>query len=230
MASKKSRRRKAELEKQRKKTLLERKEVRIGIVLVSVIAIVAIAALFVYSGNDDSNNNGNGIDDDQNGNTPVGNPIAVIDTSMGTIKVELYEDKASITAGNFKDLANDGFYDGLVFHRVIDDFMIQGGGFESDGSSHNSDQISFESSPELLHVDGAISMASTDAKVGGSNQFFICDGDQHNLDNNYAVFGIVIEGIDVVRSIASVDTTTKNGMPNWPVDDVIINSITIENQ
>lgn len=161
------------------------------------------------------------------------NPISLIDTSMGMIVIELYEDKVPNTVENFIKLANDGFYDGLVFHRVINDFMIQGGGFESDGTQHNSDQISFETDPDVRHVDGAISMASTAAKAGGTNQFFICDGAQNGLDDDYAAFGVTIEGIDVVRAIAALDpehTTTKNGMQNWPVDNVIINSITIENQ
>jgi len=157
------------------------------------------------------------------------NRIAVIDTTMGTIKVQLYEDKMPITTANFVKLANDGFYNGLVFHRVIDNFMIQTGGFLPDGTPKSSPygNIKFETS-DLKHVDGAISMASTGAKVGGSAQFFICDGAQSNLDGNYAAFGKVIEGMDVVREISSVQTTTKfTSYSDWPVNDVIINSITI---
>jgi len=237
MASKKSRRRKVELEKQRKKTLLERKEVRIGILLLIVIAIVVIAAVALNSGNND-NNNGNVIDEDQNGTTPVGNPIAVIDTSMGTIKVELYQDKVPNTCENFINLANDGFYDVLVFHRVIDDFMIQGGGFEADGTQKESPYgaIDLEINEEVRHVDGAIAMARTTDPNSATSQFFINDDPQPSLEpggvdpDGYAAFGVVIEGMDVVRAIASVDTTTKFGMQNWPEDDVIINSITIENQ
>jgi cyclophilin family peptidyl-prolyl cis-trans isomerase len=161
----------------------------------------------------------------------IKNSVAVINTTAGVIKVELFEDKVPITARNFKNLAEDGFYDGLVFHRVISGFMIQGGGFGADGTQYNSDQITFETNPDVLHVDGSISMASTDAGAGGTNQFFICDGPQHFLDNDYAAFGVVIEGIDVVRSIANVGTTTKYDYhQNWPIDDIFINSITIETQ
>ena len=157
------------------------------------------------------------------------NRIAIIDTTMGTIKVLLYEDKMLITTANFVKLANNGFYNGLVFHRVIDNFMIQTGAFLPDGTQKSSPygNIQFETS-NLKHVDGAISMASTGAKVGGSAQFFICDGAQSGLDGKYAVFGKVTEGMEIVREISSVQTTTKFGSYNdWPVNDVIINSITI---
>ena len=161
------------------------------------------------------------------------NRIAIIDTSMGTIKVELYEDKVPNTCENFIKLANDGFYDGLVFHRVIDDFMIQGGGFYADGTQKESPYgtIDLEINPDVRHVDGAIAMARTSDPNSATSQFYICDGAQSGLDNNYAVFGIVIEGIDVVRAIALVDNSLKYGVhQNWPVNDVIINNITTENQ
>ena len=158
--------------------------------------------------------------------------VAVIDTSMGTIKVELFKDKVLNTCENFIKLANDGCYNGLVFHRVIDNFMIQGGGFTADGTPKESlyGPIYLEINPEVRHVDGAIAMARTSDPSSATSQFYICDGAQSSLDDNYAVFGVTIEGIDVVRAIASVSTTTKNGMSDWPVDDVTINSIAIENQ
>ena len=165
------------------------------------------------------------------------NPIAVIDTSMGTIRVELYQDKVPNTCENFINYANDGFYDGLVFHRVIDDFMIQGGGFYPNGTKKDTkDPIDLEINEEVRHVDGAIAMARTSDPNSATGQFFINDGHQPDLEpggvdpNGYAAFGVVIEGIEIVRAIASVDTTTKNNMQNWPVDDVTINGITIENQ
>lgn len=166
------------------------------------------------------------------------NPIALIDTSKGTIVVELYEDKVPNTVENFINLANDNFYDGLVFHRVIPSFMIQGGGFKADGSYKESPYgpIDLEINPDVRHVDGAIAMARTSNPNSATSQFFINDGPQPQLEpggvdpNGYAAFGVVIDGIDVVRTIASVDTTTKNGMQDWPVEDVIINSLTIENQ
>ncbi|HHH84013.1 MAG TPA: PKD domain-containing protein [Thermoplasmatales archaeon] len=167
---------------------------------------------------------------DNNGNTGtktkqvIINPVAVIKTNMGTMKVELYDDKMPTTTKNFVKLANDGFYDGLVFHRVIKNFMIQGGGFYPNGTYKESPYgpIPLETNPDVTHVDGAISMARTSDPNSATSQFFICDGAQHYLDGQYAAFGKVIEGMEVVRAIASVETTTKHGMQDWPVDEVII--------
>ena len=224
MASTKSRKRSKPIEPE---PILKGNGLKIGIFLLAIIVIVAIAAIYINSGS-----NGDG---DQNGGIVTGNPIAVIDTSMGTIKVELFEDLVPNTVENFVKLANDGFFDGLVFHRVINDFMIQGGGFETDGSKKESPYgtIDLEINKEVRNVDGAIAMARTTDLNSATSQFYICDGAQAFLDDQYAAFGITIEGMDVVRSIAALDpehTTTKNGMANWPVDEVIINSITIENQ
>jgi len=157
---------------------------------------------------------------------------AVIETSMGSIKVELYPDKMPITTENFIKLANDGFYNGLVFHRVVKGFVIQGGGYYPNGTMKHSPYgpIKLETNPDVTHVDGAISMARTSDPNSATSQFFICDGPQHFLDGQYAAFGKVVDGMDVVRAIASVNTTTKYGMQDWPVNDVVINSITIEEQ
>jgi len=164
-------------------------------------------------------------------------PLAIINTSKGTIIAELYIDKVVKTVGNFIDLANDGFYNNTVFHRIIDDFMIQGGGFNTDGSYKESPYgpIDLDIHPDLHHVDGAIAMARTSDPNSATSQFFIDDGAQPQLEPGgvdeygYAVFGAVIDGMNVVRKIASVETTTKNGMQDWPVDDVIIYSITVPN-
>jgi len=199
----------------------------IGILaVIAIVIIVAVAVLYIGSNTEGDQNNGGASE---------GNSIAVIDTSMGTIKVELYEDKVPNTCENFIKLANDGFYDGLVFHRVIDNFMIQGGGFTSDGTKKESPYgaIDLEINPDVRHVDGAIAMARTNDPNSATSQFYICDGAQSFLDDNYAAFGVTIEGMDVVREIAALDpehTTTRYGMQNWPVDDVTIKSITIENQ
>jgi cyclophilin family peptidyl-prolyl cis-trans isomerase len=166
------------------------------------------------------------------------NSIAVIDTTMGTMLVELYEDKMPITSANFIKLANDGFYDGLVFHRVINDFVIQGGGYYPNGTQKISPYgpIDLEINPDVHHLDGAIGMARTNDPNSATSQFFIDDGAQPRLDynssnpdpNGYAAFGRVVVGIDVVRAIAEVETMTKYFfMKDWPIDDVIINSITI---
>ncbi len=165
-------------------------------------------------------------------NEIVSNPFAIIETNMGTMKLELYKDKVPITVENFIKLANDGFYDDLVFHRVIDDFVIQGGGYYANGTHKTSPygSIELEIHPDVRHVDGAISMARTSDPNSATSQFFICDGKQSFLDDDYAAFGKIIVGIDVLRDAASVETTTKYRMQDWPVDDVIIESVTILNQ
>jgi len=211
---------------------MEKKCVKLGIVLIVVIVIISIVAVLILGGNNTDNTNNN---DDVIYNTE--NPVAVINTSMGTIKVELYEDLVPNTVNNFIKLAKDGFYNNLVFHRVIEDFMIQGGGFDADGNRKESPYgaIDLEINPEVKHVNGAIAMARTSDPNSATSQFFIDDGPQSQLEPGgvdqygYAAFGVTIEGIEVVRAIASVSTTTKFGMNDWPVNDVIINSITIEN-
>ena len=198
------------------------------VIILAVIAIVIVVALAIL--NTGSNTNGN----QNNGGTSEGNSIAVFDIkNIGTFKIELFEDKTPITAGNFIKLVNDGFYDGMTFYRISDNFMIQAGRYFPDGSEKKSPygNIEFETHPDVKHVDGAISMASTGAGIGGSGEFFICDGAQSFLDGNYAVFGVVVEGIDVVRNIAAQPHDNSNpaggGVPN---EDIIINSITIESQ
>lgn len=219
------RKRSRPVEKRSKMTMFKKNKLWLGLIII-VIAAVAIAAVYIYIG---------GSPDEE------GNPIAVIDTSMGTMKVELYEDKVPNTCENFINLANDGFYDGVIFHRIKDDFMIQAGRVMADGTEKSSPypNIEFETHPDVKHVDGAISMASTGAGVGGAAEFFICDGAQSGLDDNYAAFGVVIEGIDVLRAIAaaendgSLEPTPENPyLPGGgkPLVDIIINSITIENQ
>ena len=224
MASKKSQRKRANPTKP--KSVFESKGVKIGI-LVLIIAVIFIVAAYLYSGmikDDDTVN--------INGNEVIGNPIAIIETSMGTIKVELYQDKVPNTCDNFIKLANDGFYENLIFHRVIDDFMIQGGGFFSDGTQKESPygSIDLEIHQDVRHVDGAIAMARTNDPNSATSQFYICDGVQSFLDDNYAAFGKVVEGMNIVRNIASVDTGSKYGAQDWPEDDVTIVSITIENE
>jgi len=158
------------------------------------------------------------------------NPIAIIETTMGTIKIELYKDLVLNTVDNFIKLTKDSFYDGLVFHRVINDFVIQGGGYYPNGTGKESPYgpIDLEIHPNARHVDGAIGMARTSDPNSATSQFYICDGPQPYLDDNYAVFGIVSAGsMHVVRAIAAVETTTKYGMQDWPVNDVIINSLSI---
>jgi len=223
------RKRSRPVEKRSKFTKIKKNKILVGVVLV-IIAIVAISAIYVYMGTDS---------DDE------GNQIAIIDTSMGTIKVELYEDKAPNTCENFIKLANDGFYDGLIFHRIFDGFMIQGGGFTQDFEKKQSPYgtIPLEIHPDLSHVDGAISMARQgDPNIdSATSEFFICDGDQgYRLDDaelakqgyrGYSVFGQTIEGLDIVHKISNLtldpDKIGSDGS-GPPLNDVIINSITIQ--
>jgi len=157
-------------------------------------------------------------------------PLARMRTSMGTMMLELYSQFLPITANNFIRLAEIGFFEQLVFHRVIDDFVIQGGGYYANGTNKQSPfgTIELEIHPDITHVDGAISMARTNDPHSATSQFFICDGAQHRLDGNYSAFGNVIVGLTVLRDIASVETKTKYGfMKDWPVDDVFIEDVSI---
>lgn len=166
------------------------------------------------------------------------NPIALIDTTMGTIVVELYEDKVPITAGNFKDLANAGFYDETKFHRISPGFMIQSGDPNSkdddpsdDGTGGPGYAIEDEFHDDLKNLRGMISMANSGPNTGGS-QFFILVGDASWLDGAHAVFGKVLEGMDVVDNIANMDHDGRfdpNPGGGRPLTDVVVNSITIEN-
>jgi peptidyl-prolyl cis-trans isomerase A (cyclophilin A) len=153
------------------------------------------------------------------------NKTAVIETSMGTIQIELYEKRAPITTANFIGLAQDGFYDGLTFHRVMDNFMIQGGDPNGDGTGGSGTTIDLEIHEDLKHVDGAISMARlSNDENSATSQFFICDGSPSHLDGVHAVFGQTIGGIEVVRAISAVET----GVNDKPVTNVVMTKITIE--
>ncbi len=146
----------------------------------------------------------------------------------GIIKLELYPEAAPITVENFVGLVKDGFYDGLIFHRVIKDFMIQGGDPEGTGMGGSDTKIKGEFKKNgwdnpISHVRGVISMARSSAMNSASSQFFICHADSTYLDGQYAAFGKVVEGMDVVDEIASVKTDYNDR----PLEDVVIKSITI---
>ena len=154
----------------------------------------------------------------------MANKTAVFDTSMGQFRVELFGDKAPKTAKNFIDLADKGFYNGLIFHRVIDGFMIQGGDPKGDGTGGPGYTIKDEFNPALKHnSEGMLSMANSGPNTGGS-QFFITLAPTPWLDGKHAVFGKVTSGIEVVRAIGKV----RIDAPDRPVNDVVVNKITIE--
>ncbi len=134
--------------------------------------------------------------------------VATFDTNRGTIKVELFADKAPKTVGNFESLCEKKFYDGLKFHRVIPDFMVQGGCPEGTGTGGPGYQFEDEFDPELRHDGpGVLSMANAGPNTNGS-QFFITHAATPHLNDRHSVFGKVIEGQDVVDSIKQGDTMT----------------------
>ena len=133
----------------------------------------------------------------------------------GIIDIELYEDKAPITAANFKKLVSEGFYDGLIFHRVIAGFMIQGGDPTGTGCGGSSENIRGEFlangfNNEISHVRGVISMARSQSPNSASSQFFIMHADGKFLDGQYAAFGKVVSGMEVVDEIAGVKTDMRD--------------------
>jgi cyclophilin family peptidyl-prolyl cis-trans isomerase len=153
----------------------------------------------------------------------MGNRHAVFDTSIGTFKIELFEDKAPITTGNFIKLTEKKFYDGLMFHRVIDNFMIQGGCPKGDGTGGPGYTIDDEFHPDLKHdSEGILSMANAGPNTGGS-QFFITLTPTPWLDGKHAVFGKVVEGMDIVRKMGKV----KTGPMDKPLELITINSVRI---
>ncbi len=183
------------------------------------------------------------------------NPVVVMETSMGTIKIELFAEKAPITVKNFLGYVDDKHYDGTIFHRVMGkenskrDFMIQGGGFTKDYKEKKvKDTIKNESNNGVSNRRGTIAMARLTAPDSATAQFYINVGDNEGLDGGdrptgYTVFGKVIEGIDVVDKIKAVKTGTKrlamrdpreqdkiieDDAENVPVEVVLIKKVRVE--
>ncbi len=210
-----------------------------AIVLIIIVSLLG-AIIFQNLGqnkepNGDSNGEANGKtngDIPNNGNGETNLPVAIMATTLGTIKIELDTEKAPGTAGNFIDHVNSGFYDGIIFHRVIAGFVIQGGGFTSDETKKTADSIPWENTG-LLNSKYTISMArsgdpNSEADSGtGSSQFFINLADNANLDSYaypYVVFGRVIEGFSVVDTIAALPTDNND----WPYEPPVITSVVIQ--
>ena len=149
---------------------------------------------------------------------------ANFETNLGNFKVELFSDKTPVTVGNFKKLVNDGFYDGIIIHRIIDGFMIQGGCPHGTGRGGPGYTISDEFHPDLKHDQkGILSMANAGPNTGGS-QFFITVAPAPWLNNHHSVFGKVVEGYEVVDKISKVQKDRNDK----PLNDVRINKIQIE--
>ncbi len=165
------------------------------------------------------------------GTTQAANPVVVMETSKGTIKIELFEDKSPVTVKNFLTYVDDKHYDGTIFHRVKGDFMIQGGGFDADGKEKKTrDPIKNEAGNGLSNKKGTIAMARTNDPDSATAQFFVNTVDNGFLDRKggsagYCVFGKVIEGMDVVEKIGTVKTA-NGSLSDWqPIEVVQIKSV-----
>ncbi|MCD4699568.1 MAG: peptidylprolyl isomerase [Phycisphaerae bacterium] len=162
------------------------------------------------------------------------NPVVVIETSMGTIKAELWADKAPKTVANFLRYTDENFFDGLIFHRVIDAFMIQGGRFTPEMQQKPThEQIENEASADASNTRGTLAMARTSDVHSATAQFFINLVDNKFLDHKdktaqgfgYCAFGKVVEGMDVVDKIAKVETGNAGPHQDVPTQTVVIKSI-----
>ena len=156
----------------------------------------------------------------------MANPTVTIETNHGTIRAQMFVDHAPKTAGNFIELAKKGYYDGVIFHRVINGFMIQGGDPTGTGRGGPGYQIDDEFGPGLTHGGpGFLSMANAGPDTGGS-QFFITLAATPWLDGKHAIFGKVTSGMEVVQAIGSVAT----GRGDRPVQDVVMEKVTVEGE
>jgi len=171
------------------------KYLALAAIIIAVVAAIASVVLFM---------------------SPKSPTNVLLQTSMGNITLELASDMP-ITAGNFEKLVKQGFYDGVIFHRVIKDFMIQGGDPTGTGSGGPGYTISDEFTAHNRNARGTIAMANAGPNTGGS-QFFINVVDNDHLDTKHPVFGIVIAGMDVVDAISNVATDANNR----PLTDVVI--------
>ncbi len=169
-------------------------------------------------------------------NSAYANPKVLMETSKGDITIELYENEAPRTVKNFLSYASEGFYNNLIFHRVIKDFMIQGGGMDSEMRQKDpKPPIKNEARRGLGNNRGTIAMARTNVVDSATAQFFINVKDNDFLNHTdktargfgYAVFGEVIKGMDVVDSIARVKTGIFNGLPNVPKEPILIKNVSI---
>lgn len=198
------------------------------------IALVGLMTLSACGGDNTENmnntNNTNNTNEEENtGNVAEGGNEAIIQTNMGDIHVKLFPEVAPLAVENFITLGEEGYYDGVIFHRVIEDFMIQGGdptGTGRGGESAFGAPFEDEFDDSVGHDKGALSMANSGPNTNGS-QFFIVHAEEGtpHLNSAHTVFGEVIDGMDVVDAIATVET----GMNDLPEEEVIIESVEIIN-
>ena len=195
-----------------------------------IIIVTAVALIFFLSPIDQKNQTEYYPEEDQMS-------LVTISTSAGEIHLELDADNAPITVANFLQLAKDGYYTGTIFHRIIEGFMVQGGGLDEDMSPKptNTDPIQNEANNGLKNDRGTIAMARTMDPHSATGQFFINHKDNDFLNHTaetsqgwgYAVFGSVIDGMDVVDQIALSTTSTVGGYADAPLEPTIIHSVTV---
>lgn len=185
-----------------------KKNMIVSIAIFAVIVIVA-SAYFIFGQNQ--------VSEDEN-------LIIVMETNMGIMEFELFDDKAPITSKNFEDLVQSGFYNGVIFHRIISGFMVQGGDPTGTGRGGPGYTIDDEFHPDLKHDSkGILSMANAGPNTGGS-QFFITLAPQPHLDNHHAVFGKLISGEDVLDKIGAVETDSNDK----PINEVKMIKVTVK--
>lgn len=162
------------------------------------------------------------------------NKMVEMETSLGTIEIELFNDKAPISAANFESYANANFYNDTIFHRVIPNFMVQGGGLDKDMQQKETKApIKNESSNGLKNLRGTLAMARLNAPDSASSQFFINVVDNHFLDRSernagYAVFGQVTKGMEIVDQMVAMPTSNKKMYQDVPVQTIEIKKVTIK--
>ena len=199
--------------------MVKKREIDNSLIMVAVVIVLVLIFMF--------NNGGNKMQEEKENEET----IVVIETSKGNIEIELNQEKAPISVKNFLNYVKNNHYDGTVFHRVISNFMIQGGGFTPDGEQKPVDNpIKLESNNGLKNDEGTIAMARTNIPDSATSQFFINVKSNDLLNyvpgnDGYAVFGKVISGMEVVNEIKAVNTGIKFGMQDWPTEDVVITKI-----
>ena len=199
-------------------------------ITVLLIIVTAVALIFFLSPIDQKDQTEYYPEEDQMS-------LVTISTSAGEIHLELDADNAPITVANFLQLAKDGYYTGTIFHRIIEGFMVQGGGLDEDMTPKptNTDPIQNEANNGLKNDRGTIAMARTMDPHSATGQFFINHKDNDFLNHTaetsqgwgYAVFGSVIDGMDVVDQIALSTTSTVGGYADAPLEPTIIHSVTV---
>ena len=167
----------------------------------------------------------------------AGNPIVVVDTTLGAITIELFKEQAPVSVENFLQYVKEGFYPGTIFHRVVPGYVIQGGGYtENLTEKRTRPPIQNEATNGLSNRRGTVAMARTRVLRSATSQFFVNVADNPRLDHvdyspdgfGYAVFGRVIEGMDVVDRIAAMPTGSRGGMDDVPLTAIIIKDVTVK--